>query len=162
MKGRLPKNIKIGFPKRGEGIPALSLRFASLDELFSEKGHRAMKQVFEESEKAFNELRERPESLVLPPSYAPSARKQFEKLLRERTTQGFGVNWSIRGSQKGAELRIIPRATAISLQDAKKRIAGLEFFANAQLQRSELGPGEQRTWAGRERDFKYIVKKALS
>lgn len=55
-----------------------------------------MKAVFAEIEKVFEHLKQHSEGFVLPPGYAPRARKQFEKLLFERTAQGFVINLSIR------------------------------------------------------------------
>jgi histidine triad (HIT) family protein len=159
-KGSLPENAVI--PKRGEGIPALALHFSSFDELFSKKGFESLQQAFAETQAAFEHLKRNPEDAVLPPGYKKEFGKQIVKLLRERTTQGFGVNWSIREAEDGGvELLVLPRATAIDLKDAKKRIAALELFANVKLHRGGLKPEEEKEWDAREKKFKNLVRKAL-
>ncbi len=162
-KGSLPENADVVERRVGKGFPALVLRFSSFDELFSKKGFGTLQQAFEESVKAFEHLKQNPEDAVLPPGYKPEFGKQIGKLLRERTTQGFGVNWSIREAADGSgvEFVFVPRATAIDVNDLRKRLGNIEVFTNIKLQRSGLTSGEEKEWDAREKKFKGLVRKAL-
>ena len=130
-KKLLPKNAK--FPNR-RGVPALIIKFENLKKFKSKGSYRIIKELFENSEKAFNELKENPEMLTAH-GYPSNAVEKFRRLLRERTMHGFGANWAIKKVGKGFEFHFLPRATVINPAKMTDKIGLLEAFWNVELYR---------------------------
>jgi histidine triad (HIT) family protein len=145
--------------KRG----AYVIPFKSFKDLARPAHFRWLQEYLGELEASFDALRKDPEKVDRLPGLSPARRESYKRLLRERTGQGFGLHWGVQLGPKGQVLfTVIPRATVISLQDTRRRIASIEVFTGAHPEREGVsGPYGER-WKRREARFYEAVKRWLS
>lgn len=141
---------------------AVVIRSPSFSSLRKPGALKQLKWVFGALEFSFNELRSKPELVnkLAKLGEKPARLRAMEKVLRERTSEGFGVNWGVRLARGGGvEVVVIPRATVVSKSEPGRRIAGFELFGGAKLNRTGLPAAEEAAWNRRQKSFEGRVKR---